>query len=160
MVYYDEFSSPIGNLKIFERDGKIVEIAFEKDEVLNAGATKKDSEVIKQCKKELEEYFLGVRKSFSLEIIQLQGTEFQLKVWNELLNIPYGEVVSYKYIAENIGSPKGYRAVGNANNKNPIPIIVPCHRVVGSDKKLVGYAGGLDIKEFLLKLENLTSKKK
>lgn len=153
MVYYDEFSSPIGNLKIFERDGKIIEIAFEKDEILNNEAIKKESKIIKICKKELEEYFLGVRKKFSLEMIKLEGTEFQLKVWNELLNIPYGERVSYKYIAEKIASPKGYRAVGNANNKNPIPIIVPCHRVVGSDKKLVGYAGGLDIKEFLLKLE-------
>lgn len=153
MVYYDEFSSPIGNLKIFERDGKIIEIAFEKDEILNNEAIKKESKIIKICKKELEEYFLGVRKKFSLEMIKLEGTEFQLKVWNELLNIPYGKRVSYKYIAEKIASPKGYRAVGNANNKNPIPIIVPCHRVVGSDKKLVGYAGGLDIKEFLLKLE-------
>lgn len=153
MVYYDEFSSPIGNLKIFERDEKIIEIAFEKDEILNNEAIKKESKIIKICKKELEEYFLGVRKKFSLEMIKLEGTEFQLKVWNELLNIPYGERVSYKYIAEKIASPKGYRAVGNANNKNPIPIIVPCHRVVGSDKKLVGYAGGLDIKEFLLKLE-------
>lgn len=153
MVYYDEFSSPIGNLKIFERDGKIIEIAFEKDEILNNEAIKKESKIIKICKRELEEYFLGVRKKFSLEMIKLEGTEFQLKVWNELLNIPYGERVSYKYIAEKIASPKGYRAVGNANNKNPIPIIVPCHRVVGSDKKLVGYAGGLDIKEFLLKLE-------
>lgn len=153
MVCYDEFSSPIGNLKIFERDGKIIEIAFEKDEILKNEAIKKESKIIKICKKELEEYFLGVRKKFSLEMIKLEGTEFQLKVWNELLNIPYGERVSYKYIAEKIASPKGYRAVGNANNKNPIPIIVPCHRVVGSDKKLVGYAGGLDIKEFLLKLE-------
>lgn len=96
---------------------------------------------------------LGKRREFTF-LYKLVGTDFQLKVWNALKNIPYGEVRSYKDIAREIGNPKAYRAVGMANNKNPIIIAVPCHRVIGSDGNLVGYVGGMDMKKYLLNLEN------
>jgi methylated-DNA-[protein]-cysteine S-methyltransferase len=102
---------------------------------------------------ELHEYFSGERRQFDTSVTFLGGTPFQRKVWQELLNIPYGEVRTYKDIAKAIGMPKAVRAVGRANNKNPISIIVPCHRVIGSNGALVGYGGGLDKKEYLLRLE-------
>lgn len=104
---------------------------------------------------EITEYLAGKRKTFDLNL-NLQGTDFQKKVWQELLKIPYGETRSYKEIAIAIGNEKASRAVGMANNKNPIVIAVPCHRVIGANGKLVGYAGGLAMKEYLLKLENGT----
>ncbi len=106
-----------------------------------------------EVKRQLNEYFRGERKTFDLPLA-LCGTPFQLKVWEALQTIPYGDTRSYKEIAIQVGSPKGCRAVGMANNKNPIPIIIPCHRVVGGNGKLVGYAGGLDKKEYLLEVEN------
>ena len=102
---------------------------------------------------QLQEYFCGKRKTFDFNY-ELQGTDFQKKVWNALRDIPYGETRTYKDIAIAIGNPKAYRAVGLANNKNPITIVVPCHRVIGSSGKLVGYAGGLEMKQKLLHLEN------
>jgi len=102
---------------------------------------------------QLEEYFDGERREFDLPL-DPSGTPFQMAVWKELLAIPYGETRSYKQIAENIGSPKAFRAVGLANNRNPISIIIPCHRVIGSDGSLVGYGGGLDMKQKLLELES------
>lgn len=102
---------------------------------------------------QLEEYFSGSRKSFELEMDFEQGTGFQKKVWKALLDIPYGQTISYKELADRVGSVKGYRAVGLANGKNPIPIIVPCHRVIGSNGKLTGYASGIDVKRFLLETE-------
>ncbi len=101
---------------------------------------------------QLLEYFDGERKKFDVPY-QLNGTEFQKKVWSALCDIPYGETRSYKDIAIAVGNPKASRAVGMANNKNPITVIVPCHRVIGTSGKLVGYAGGLTMKEFLLKME-------
>jgi O-6-methylguanine DNA methyltransferase len=103
---------------------------------------------------QLEQYFGGKRREFELPL-DLRGTEFQMKVWRALTKIPFGQTRSYKEIAEAVGSPKAVRAVGGANNRNPISIIVPCHRVIGSDGALVGYGGGLDIKTSLLKLEGL-----
>ena len=111
------------------------------------------NELVIEVKRQLNEYFRGERKKFDLPLA-LCGTPFQLKVWEALQTIPYGETRSYKEIAIQVGSPKGCRAVGMANNKNPIPIIIPCHRVVGGNGKLVGYAGGLDKKEYLLEVEN------
>ncbi len=101
---------------------------------------------------QLDEYFQGKRTTFSLPF-KLIGTPFQLAVWKELQNIPYGQTTSYKEIAQKINKPKAYRAVGMANNKNPLPIIIPCHRVIGSNGKLIGYAGGLNLKNYLLELE-------
>ncbi len=97
-------------------------------------------------------YLKGTRRNFDFPY-ELKGTEFQNKVWKALLQIPYGETRTYKQIAEEAGSPKGSRAVGMANNKNPVTIAVPCHRVIGTDGGLVGYAGGLEMKKFLLELE-------
>jgi methylated-DNA-[protein]-cysteine S-methyltransferase len=136
-------------LKIQANDIGIISIEFmesltdESYEILNEVA------IIKQCIKEIEEYFEGKRKSFDVNII-MEGTDFQKKVWKELMNIPYGETCSYKDIAVRIGSPKASRAVGGANNKNKIPIIIPCHRVVGAKGSLVGYAGGINKKIILL----------
>src|SRR5699024_8750818 len=104
---------------------------------------------INECKKQLLEYFNGERKVFDLKL-NPKGTEFQKKIWNELIKIPYGETKSYSEIAKNIGNPKACRAVGNANNKNPIGICIPCHRVIGKNGSLTGYAGGIDKKEYLL----------
>jgi methylated-DNA-[protein]-cysteine S-methyltransferase len=101
---------------------------------------------------ELNEYISGNRKVFSVKL-NLQGTEFQKKIWNELIKIPYGKLYTYKQIATLVGNENASRAVGMANNKNPIPIIIPCHRVIGSNGKLVGYAGGLKLKEQLINHE-------
>ena len=112
----------------------------------------KGSKVLDEALKQMSEYFSGKRKKFDLPLY-FEGTEFQKSVWNELRKIPYGTTVSYKNIAEGINNEKAVRAVGNANNKNKIMIIVPCHRVIGKNGKLVGFAGGLDKKEFLLEHE-------
>lgn len=110
------------------------------------------TELLSMATIQLDEYFQGKRTVFSLPF-KLIGTTFQLAVWKELQNIPYGQTTSYKEIAQKINKPKAYRAVGMANNKNPLPIIIPCHRVIGSNGKLIGYAGGLKLKNYLLELE-------
>ncbi|NJP36689.1 methylated-DNA--[protein]-cysteine S-methyltransferase [Alkalicoccus luteus] len=109
--------------------------------------------LLDQLEKELDAYFLHHRKHFTLPI-KLIGTAFQKAVWKQLVTIPYGETRSYKEIAEMTGSPKAVRAVGGANNRNPLPIVVPCHRVIGSNGSLVGYAGGLEWKKKLLSIES------
>ena len=105
-----------------------------------------------KLQKQLSEYFSGSRKSFSMKL-DLQGTEFQKRVWNELTKIPYGKTITYKELAVRLSNVKSIRAAGTANGANPIPIIIPCHRVIGSDGSLTGYAGGLEMKEKLLQLE-------
>ncbi|WP_312088699.1 methylated-DNA--[protein]-cysteine S-methyltransferase [Megamonas funiformis] len=110
------------------------------------------TELLSMATIQLDEYFQGKRTIFSLPF-KLTGTPFQLAVWKELQNIPYGKTTSYKEIAQKINKPKACRAVGMANNKNPLPIIIPCHRVIGSNGKLIGYAGGLNLKNYLLELE-------
>lgn len=110
------------------------------------------TELLSMATIQLDEYFQGKRTTFSLPF-KLIGTPFQLAVWKELQNIPYGQTTSYKEIAQKINKPKAYRAVGMANNKNPLLIIIPCHRVIGSNGKLIGYAGGLNLKNYLLELE-------
>ncbi len=149
---YGYYESPIGKIKI-EADGEsIVGICF-----CDESSDRNENRAIIDCKKQLEEYFNGKRKSFDLNIKFKKGTDFQLSVWEALSEIPYGEKVTYKYIAEKIDNPKAVRAVGGANNKNPLAIIIPCHRVIGSSGKMVGYAEGIDKKEFLLKLEEENS---
>ncbi len=150
MRYLLRYNSPIGELYLIEEDNHLVEISFSP--ILNE-VIEKETKFLLKCKTELNEYFEKRRKEFSIPL-RFYGTEFQKKVWNALLEIPYGEKRSYKDIAIIVNNPKGSRAVGMANNKNPLPIVVPCHRVIGSNKKLVGYAGGLDKKVFLLELEN------
>ncbi len=110
-------------------------------------------QIVSTCKEQLNKYFEGKLKIFTIPIKIETGTKFQREVWKALQSIPYGETRSYKDIAIQIANPKAVRAVGGANNKNPIGIVIPCHRVIGSSGKLVGYAGGLDKKEMLLKIE-------
>lgn len=114
----------------------------------------RDDERNEEVKKQLQEYFSGERKAFELPFV-LYGTPFQKEVWKQLTKIPYGETRSYKEIALAIGASKAVRAIGGANNRNPIPIVIPCHRVIGSNGALVGYGGGLPIKEYLLALEKV-----
>ncbi len=139
--------SPIGALGLCARDGYLVRIVFGGTE-----ATDYVDEVLLIAKKQLEEYFAGTRREFSVPL-DMEGTQFQKKVWRALSEIPYGETRSYSEIAEYIGSPKAARAVGMANHVNPLPVIVPCHRVVGKNGSLTGYAGGLDAKLWLLDME-------
>ena len=150
--YYD---SELGKIKIEVEDKYIIGVNFVSDIDLPMDEINNENEksIISKCKNQLEEYFNGERKNFELEIKFIKGTNFQKCVWSELCKINYGETLSYKEIAERIGNPKACRAVGGANNKNPIAIIVPCHRVIGKNGAMVGYADGIDKKEFLLKLE-------
>ena len=143
------YETPVGKLCIGEEDGIIVRTTWSK---IPAEYILEETELILQCKMQLDEYFRGERKAFDLPLAP-KGTDFQKKVWNALQKIPYGETKTYGEIAAAVGNPKAARAVGMANNKNPIGIIIPCHRVVGADGKLVGYAGGMDKKEWLLQLE-------
>ena len=155
-MFYKICDFEIGELAICEENGKIVLVNVVKTkedvEEMAKNSIQKETSLIKNTKQQLDEYFAGKRKKFDIPI-KLDGTDFQIKVWKELLKIPYGETCSYLDIAKCIGNPKASRAVGMANNKNKIIIIVPCHRVIGSNKKLVGYACGLDVKEKLLELE-------
>jgi len=116
------------------------------------GYEKKETPLIKKAALQFGEYFEGKRKSFNLPLT-MQGTDFQIKVWNALKKIPYGKTISYGKLAAMIGNPKACRAVGMANNRNPIAIIIPCHRVIGNDGSLTGYGGGLELKRQLLELE-------
>lgn len=120
--------------------------------ILNAEFEEGTSEVIKQAVRQLDEFFAGKRKVFDMPLLFV-GTDFQKKVWRELLNIPFGETISYKEMARRIGLPTAVRAVANANGANSVSIFAPCHRVIGSDNSLTGYGGGLAAKEKLLKLE-------
>ncbi|MDR2651805.1 MAG: methylated-DNA--[protein]-cysteine S-methyltransferase [Prevotellaceae bacterium] len=153
MKNYYSYKIKTNYVLIVEDNGCIVEIAFDKRKI---DGNEKETDIIKKASKQLEEYFAGKRKSFDFPI-NPQGSEFQKRVWTALQTIPYGELRTYKQIAEKIGNPKASRAVGMANNKNPLPIVVPCHRVVGSNGKLIGYAYGLDMKEYLINLEKTNS---
>lgn len=148
------YHTPIGEIGIAEEDGSICAIFFSHEKISKEEYMIKESSLIKNAYRQLVEYFNKQRKTFDLPLAP-EGTEFQMKVWKALSDIPYGKTRSYKEIAIAIGNPKAVRAVGMANNKNPIPIIIPCHRVIGSDGKLAGYGGGLEIKEYLLKLEGV-----
>jgi len=154
IFYYD---TDIGKIGIVENGEKITNLFFEIDSY-EKGYTIKETDILKEANKQLHEYLMGCRIKFSLPLAP-SGTEFRKSVWNSLCDISYGETKSYKEIAENIGNPKASRAVGSANNKNPIPIFIPCHRVIGSSGKLVGYRGGLKMKEQLLNLEKTIPEK-
>lgn len=150
MKYVKMMDTKIGRISLIEEDNKIIEIRINKkveDDII-----KKDTPVLKETEKQLKEYFEGKRKTFDVPL-NPKGTNFMKKVWTALQNIPYGEVRTYQQIAEEVGSPKAARAVGMANHRNPIPIIIPCHRVIGSNGKLVGYALGMDMKKSLLDWE-------
>lgn len=146
------YNTKIGKLKIEYENDVLTGIAYTENEKEQGIRSELSDKTVLQ----LEEYFDGRRKEFDIPI-KLRGTEFQKKVWNELLKIPYGVTVSYTDIAIKIGNPKACRAVGMANHNNPILIIVPCHRVINENKKLGGYALGLDLKRKLLELEKENS---
>ena len=147
---YKIYETIIGKILIEEEEDKISRIEIVKKEYDKKH--QKETEMIKKTHEELEEYFKGNRKVFDIPL-KIEGTEFQRKVWNALLEIPYGETRTYLDIAKQIGNSKACRAVGMANHNNKIMILIPCHRVIGSNKKLVGYAGGIDVKEKLLEIE-------
>lgn len=156
MNYFTDYASPVGTLRIVENGRGITAIKYLKNfRVLPADACEKETPLLKQAITELKAYFAGQRRHFDLPLDE-QGTDFQKRVWTALREIPYGQTRSYKQIAEAAGSPHGYRATGMANNRNPISIVTPCHRVIGADGTLTGYGGGLDIKKKLLELEAST----
>lgn len=142
--------TPIGSIELIEEKECLKKVSFEEN--LHNEIPIKESKFLKDCQSQILEYFNGKRKKFDIPIV-LTGTKFQLCVWNALMKIPYGEVKTYQQIAEMIGNKKASRAVGLANHNNPIPIIIPCHRVVGKNGSLMGYAGGLNRKEKLIALE-------
>ena len=145
MTYYE---SPLGWLAISSNGSAITKIQF----VQEAGEEDTPDQVINQTIEQLNEFFAGQRHTFDLPLAP-EGTEFEQKVWEQLQHIPYGATVTYGDISRKLGDPNLMRAVGRANGKNPISIVVPCHRVIGSDNKLTGYAGGLPNKEWLLRHE-------
>lgn len=162
-LYYALIDTPIGQVVACDAFGKLCALEFVDDalsevveSVGKAAKLKpkaKETAVLAQTRKELTEYFNKERKEFTMELLML-GTEFQQSVWNVLLTIPYGRTISYKDESIQLGNEKAIRAVSSANGKNKIGIIVPCHRVIGSDGSLTGYAGGLHRKQYLLNLES------
>ncbi|MDF2591262.1 MAG: methylated-DNA--[protein]-cysteine S-methyltransferase [Clostridia bacterium] len=149
-MYKAYYNSPIGIVEIVSDEKNIIELSF----VENAAESNLQAapEILKSALQQVEEYFQGKRSVFDLKL-KAEGTEFQQKVWKSLIEVPYGNTACYGEIATAVGNSKASRAVGGANNKNKIAIIIPCHRIVGADGSLTGYAGGLWRKEWLLKHE-------
>jgi O-6-methylguanine DNA methyltransferase len=154
-LFYFRTPSPVGPLFLAASDKGLVRLEFEgRIQKLDSSKTRlqESKRVLAPYLRELDEYFAGERREFA-QPLDLRGTDFQLACWRALLEIPYGETRSYRDIAQAIGHPHAYRAVGMSNNRNPVAIIVPCHRVIASSGSLCGYGGGLDIKRKLLDLE-------
>jgi methylated-DNA-[protein]-cysteine S-methyltransferase len=153
---YKMMESPIGELKLVASDKGLVAILWENDNPrrvrLSEAVRDERHPVLVETERQLSEYFAGRRKAFSLAL-DVRGTDFQKGVWEALLAIPFGETRSYGQLAKQLGNPRATRAVGAANGRNPVSIVVPCHRVIGSSGKLTGFAGGLDAKAHLLELE-------
>lgn len=149
--YKKIIDSPVGLLGIEVSDYGLEQLTFEPEKLTGIA---KEHKLISKVEKQLNEYFVGKRKQFDIKL-NLKGTEFQINVWNELLKIPFGEAISYQEVAIRIKNSKAVRAVGLANNKNNIAIIIPCHRVIGKNNKLVGYASGIENKKWLLIHEGL-----
>lgn len=149
MQYQYGYDMPIGKIYIVENDKCIDQILFFEP---NNAVELKRTDLTDETARQLTEYFNGQRKTFDLPL-RMVGTPFQVRVWKALQDIPYGETRTYKQIAEAIGNPKACRAVGGANNKNGLPVVVPCHRVIGTNGQLVGFAGGMEVKKYLLSLE-------
>ena len=156
-LFYKVIESPVGQLILIANESNLVGIKFgyKKDEELPGNFIKKDiHHIFRNTEIQLDEYFRGKRQKFELPL-SMSGTDFQKKVWGKLLDIPFGETISYQELAERIGDKKKARAVGSANGKNPIPIIVPCHRVIAKNGSLGGFGGGVPIKRYLLELEKI-----
>jgi methylated-DNA-[protein]-cysteine S-methyltransferase len=155
ILSYTTFESPVGTLLLAGDANGLRLVSFEstKHAAPPQADWRQDKTPFTEVIRQLRAYFRGELKEFDLPL-SLEGTEFQLRVWNALRTIPYGETISYAQLAERIGNPKAVRAVGLANGNNPIPIIIPCHRVIGSDGSLTGFGGGLSTKKLLLELES------
>lgn len=152
LFYYTYYQSPVGLIKIGGTDTYINELSFIDNKEQVTYGEPGISDIIHQCTEQLIEFFNGNRRSFDIPVHQ-EGTEFQQKVWSELIHIPYGKTISYLDLAKRIGDVKAVRAAASTNGRNKIAIIIPCHRVIGSDKSLVGYGGGLWRKKWLLQHE-------
>ncbi|MDR0994409.1 MAG: methylated-DNA--[protein]-cysteine S-methyltransferase [Verrucomicrobiota bacterium] len=148
--------TPIGHLHLVEKDGKLVSARRTQEAGTLPAAAVVPSALLKQAVRQLDEYFAGTRKAFDLPLAP-EGTAFQRMVWDALTRIPYGKTRSYGQIAAEVGRPKAVRAVGMANNRNPLPLFIPCHRVVGADGSLVGFALGLPAKARLLRAEHASA---
>ena len=148
MEFQTTYKSPLGLLSLKSDGLSVTELLFSESEFQG----RNDCDVLLKCIQQLADYFAGKVIDFDLPLAP-EGTEFQKKVWTELLKIPYGEMITYHELAVRLGDPKSVRAVGTANGRNPLAIIIPCHRVIGAGNKLTGYAGGLDRKLWLLKHE-------
>ena len=148
MIYQYSYETMLGSVTFVEEDGALLAISTHR----SFDGIVCETSLMKEAYRQLSEYLQGERKTFDLPL-RMKGTAFQQNVWRALLEIPYGETRSYKQIAEAIGNPKAVRAVGMANNRNPLLVVVPCHRVIGANGKLIGYAAGIEKKEFLLRLE-------
>ncbi|PLW68670.1 methylated-DNA--[protein]-cysteine S-methyltransferase [Pseudohalioglobus lutimaris] len=149
---YQYMRSPIGRLRLLSDGQCLTAIEFENRQLDRPGDTERGDPVLRLCAQQLDEYFAGKRRSFDIPLAA-GGTAFQQRVWQALSDIPYGELRSYRDIAHALDNDKAVRAVGAANGRNPIPVIVPCHRVIGSDGSLTGFAGGIAVKRALLELE-------
>ncbi len=158
MLYKSIYKSPLGMLTLISDKDTLNYILFENDrfyENLKAKAIEKDLKIFTQTKLWLDKYFKGQNPNINELNINPKGTIFQKEIWNILKTIPYGKTITYKEIAKKLNKPKSYRAVGHAIGHNPIPIIIPCHRVIGAHNKLTGYSGGIENKIKLLKLEGV-----
>ena len=160
MNVYTQFDSPIGLITVNGNDDGLLGVWYESHArtLSDFGVQDDEHPILQLTISQLKEYFNGERREFSIPLAA-NGTEFQNKVWQALTTIPYGETWCYKDLAIAVGNPKASQAVGGANGKNPISIIVPCHRVIGKNGSLTGYAGGVDIKQVLLDLENQAKSK-
>jgi methylated-DNA-[protein]-cysteine S-methyltransferase len=150
---FQYLDTPVGTLRLVSNGAQLVNIEFECQYSANDDIEMSDA-VLTVCADQLTGYFAGTRRRFELPLAA-RGTPFQQSVWAALADIPYGELRNYRDIARTIGNPAAVRAVGAANGRNPLPIVVPCHRVIGSDGTLTGFAGGLEVKRFLLRLEGV-----
>jgi methylated-DNA-[protein]-cysteine S-methyltransferase len=157
MLFYKEMKSPVGKLKLVASAKALVAVLWERERPnrvkLDAPKLDQDHPILVEAERQLSEYFAGKRTRFELPLVEPRGSEFEKKVWQALKEIPFGKTKSYLDLAKMIGSPKASRAVGAANGKNPLSIVVPCHRVVGADGALTGFAGGVETKATLLTLE-------
>lgn len=163
-MYYEIFSSPVGPLLLQGHDSKLQKLSFLKSRNTKRFVDpdwRRRPDYFDDARTQLDDYFKGHRREFDIELdFGVADESFSARVWRELQKIPYGETRSYRDIAQSIGREKAFRAVGQANHRNPIAIIVPCHRVIGSDGTLTGFGGGLDTKKYLLNFESRTTQER
>lgn len=154
MMIFDRCDTPVGVLTLAAEDDALCHIEFPSNRhpVVRAGWTPGSNAVLIETRRQLREYFAGVRRAFELPL-RPRGTAFQMRVWQTLADIPFGQTWSYKHLAQACGNANAMRAVGAANGRNPLPIVLPCHRVIGADGSLTGFGGGIETKAVLLRLE-------